>query len=205
MNWLAHMLLAEADPELRLGNLLGDLVKGEAKAALNPKLQRGIECHQAIDIFTDRHLIVKRSKQRLAPQYRRFAGILVDVFYDYILASNWQDYSDVELAKFTTSIYNSWSNYLGELPPYTQAVIHRLIIEDWLYSYQSLAGIEHTLARISDRLNRRRKSKQCNLAPAIQELTTHYQGLKLDFQEFFPELQLYTHDWQSKRSDFPEQ
>ena len=50
MNWLAHLLLAESNPEARLGNLLGDLVKGEQRQALNPRLQRGIECHQAIDI-----------------------------------------------------------------------------------------------------------------------------------------------------------
>ncbi|MCC0177441.1 DUF479 domain-containing protein [Waterburya agarophytonicola K14] len=103
MNWLAHLLLAESNPEVSLGNLLGDLIKGEAREALNPTLQRGLECHQAIDIFTDKHPLVKRSKQRISNEYRRFAGILIDVFYDYILANNWQHYSNVSLEEFTTS------------------------------------------------------------------------------------------------------
>ena len=194
MNWLAHLLLAEADPELRLGNLLGDLVKGEARKTLNPKLQRGLECHQAIDIFTDKHSIVKHSKQIIDPQYRRFAGILVDVFYDYILANNWQDYCDVSLAEFTTSIYNSWSEYLTEIPPYSQAVIHRMMLENWLYSYRDISGIENTLARISYRLNRKSKKKRYDLTSAIAELTDNYTELERDFQQFFPLLRTHIND-----------
>ncbi|HEY9772008.1 MAG TPA: ACP phosphodiesterase [Coleofasciculaceae cyanobacterium] len=194
MNWLAHLLLAESNSEARLGNLLGDLVKGEQRQALNPRLQRGIECHQAIDIFTDRHLIVKRSKYRINSEYRRFAGILIDVFYDYVLANNWQDYSDIALAEFTTTVYASWSDYLEALPFYPQGVVRRLIAEDWLGSYSTLAGIEDTLARISWRLNRRSK-RNYDLTPAIAELTFNYLALEKDFQEFFPQLRLHINNW----------
>ncbi|MDJ0589399.1 MAG: ACP phosphodiesterase [Pleurocapsa sp. MO_226.B13] len=194
MNWLAHLFLAESDPEVCLGNLLGDLVKGKQREALNLKMQRGISCHQAIDIFTDRHPLVKRSKQRLDPRYRRFAGILVDVFYDYILANNWQDYSDIPLTTFTVSIYTSWSDYLTTLPIYTQGVIRRLVAEDWLGSYVSLTGIENTLARISWKLNRR-TNRQYDLTPAIEQLVLHYSQLQQDFQQFFPQLQSHIERW----------
>ena len=194
MNWLAHLLLAEPNPEGRLGNLLGDLVKGEAKKALSPGLQQGIECHQAIDIFTDCHPIVKRSKRRIDSEYRRFAGILIDVFYDYILANNWQDYSDISLAEFTTSLYVSWSSNVSTLPVYPQGVVRRLMAEDWLGSYRTLEGIEHTLARISWRLNRR-SQRNYDLTGAIAQLTDNYCLLERDFKQFFPQLQLYTARW----------
>ena len=197
MNWLAHILLAESDPEVRLGNLLGDLIKGKERRALNPKLQRGLQCHQAIDIFTDKHPIVKQSKQRIDSEYRRFAGILIDVFYDHILANNWQDYSPVALEEFVTTVYASWDGHLIDLPIYPQGVINRLIAEDWLGSYAGLAGIEKTLARISWRLNRRsrRSNRQYDLTPAIKELVSNYCELEQDFKLFFPQLQLYVNDW----------
>lgn len=198
MNWLAHLLLAEPNPEGRLGNLLGDLVKGEAKKALSPGLQQGIECHQAIDIFTDCHPIVKRSKRRIDSKYRRFAGILIDVFYDYVLANNWQDYSDISLAEFTTSVYESWSSNLSTLPVYPQEVVRRLMVEDWLGSYRTLEGIENTLARISWRLNRR-SQRNYNLTLAIAQLTDNYCLLERDFKQFFPQLQLYTARWHSAK------
>ena len=199
MNWLAHLLLAEPNPEARLGNLLGDLVKGTQRQTLNTNLQRGLECHQAIDIFTDRHPIVKCSKQRIDPEYRRFAGIFIDVFYDYILATNWQDYSNTSLTEFTSTIYASWSGYLSTLPLYPQVVIRRLIAEDWLSSYSTLAGIEQTLARISRRLNRR-TLRNYDLTPAIAQLTSNYLLLEQDFRQFFPQLQLYVDDWHLNQS-----
>ncbi|MEM8827739.1 MAG: ACP phosphodiesterase [Cyanobacteria bacterium P01_G01_bin.19] len=196
MNWLAHLLLAESTPEARLGNLLGDLIKGEARKALNSNLTRGLQCHQAIDIFTDKHPIVKRSKQRINPDYRRFAGILIDVFYDGILANNWQDYCELTLEQFVTDVYNSWNGHLEHLAPYPQGVIRRLIEEDWLGSYAGLPGIEKTLARISGKLNRR-SNKQCDLTPAIACLTDNYEELEQDFRLFFPQLQSHINYWHS--------
>ena len=194
MNWLAHLLLAEPDPEISLGNLLGDLLKGKERQGLNSNLQRGLNCHQAIDIFTDRHPIVKLSKKRLNPRYRRFSGILIDVFYDYILANNWRDYSNISLFEFTTNIYHSWNDYLAALPVYPQGVIDRMIREDWLGSYINLSGIEQTLARISWKLNRR-NNRQYDLTPAIEELIINYSDLERDFKLFFPQLQCYIDDW----------
>ncbi|MEM7757414.1 MAG: ACP phosphodiesterase [Cyanobacteria bacterium P01_A01_bin.40] len=194
MNWLAHLLLAEPNPEARLGNLLGDLVKGETRKTLSPRLQRGLQCHQAIDSFTDRHLIVKRSKSRIDSQYRRFSGILIDVFYDYVLANNWRDYSDISLTKFTTTLYASWSDILGTLPLYSQRVIYHMMAEDWLLSYQTLAGIENTLGRISYRLNRRRQ-RNYDLTSAISELSANYFDLEQDFQDFFPQLKQHVDRW----------
>lgn len=194
MNWLAHLLLAEPNPEDSLGNLLGDLVKGEARTALSLGLQTGIECHQAIDVFTDQHVIVKLSKGRIDPRYRRFAGVLIDVFYDYILANNWQDYSEVPLAEFTASAYASWSGHLETLPLYARGVIDRLIAEDWLLTYSTVSGIENTLARISRRLNRRGK-RSYDLTPAISELSNNYASLEQDFRQFFPQLQSYINGW----------
>ena len=198
MNWLAHLFLAEPDPEIRLGNLLGDLVKGKARQALNGKMQRGLDCHQAIDIFTDRHPLVRRSKQRIDPKYRRFAGILIDVFYDYILANNWQDYSDIPLTVFTASVYTSWDSYLDVLPVYSQGVIRRMVAEDWLCSYTSLPGIEQTLARISWKLNRR-TNRQYDLTKAMDELVAHYSALHQDFGLFFPQLQSHIDNWHCDR------
>lgn len=194
MNWLAHLFLAQPTPESRLGNLLGDLVKGKARKNLHSSVQPGLKCHQAIDIFTDSHPIVKCSKRRISSKYRRFSGILIDVFYDHFLAKNWHDYSPIPLNEFTASIYASFEVYLDTLPVYASGVITRLIVEDWLGCDRHLVGIENTLTRISWRLSRRR-NKQYDLTPAINELTQNYTELEQDFQEFFPQLILYINHW----------
>ncbi|MDJ0747041.1 MAG: ACP phosphodiesterase [Xenococcaceae cyanobacterium MO_167.B27] len=198
MNWLAHLFLAAPDVESRLGNLLGDLVKGKARETLSPGLKQGLECHQVIDIFTDCHPIVRNSKQRIDNQYRRFSGILIDVFYDHILAKNWHDYSSVSLEQFTQEVYSSFDDYLILIPAYASGVIQRASAENWLLSYRDLAGIELTLKRISWKLTRRR-NKYYDLSPAIEELSKHYRELEQDFAVFFPELMAHIDIWNSSR------
>ncbi|OUL37192.1 ACP phosphodiesterase [Nostoc sp. T09] len=194
MNWLAHLLLSEPNVENRLGNLLADIVKGTARQELNSHLQRGIACHQVIDRFTDSHIVVQRSKERIDSSYRRFAGVLVDVFYDHFLAKNWSQYSSVSLDEFTAEIYESFRAYPGQIPLVVREVISRVAAEDWLGSYRNVSGVENGLLRISRRLSRRR-NRNFILTPAINELITHYDALEYDFQEFFPQLFSHVQNW----------
>ena len=187
MNWLAHLFLSDTTVEHRLGNLLGDLTKGKERTNLSKEILRGIADHQKIDIFTDSHPIVKQSKQRIVPQYRRFSGILVDIFYDHILARNWPNYSDISLEYFASEIYISFEPYLDQIPRRASNVIQRAIADNWLTSYRDLYGIEQSLKRISWKLTRHR-NKYFNLCPAIEELINNYQELEMDFRLFFPEL-----------------
>jgi len=49
MNFLAHTLLARANPELLLGGILGDFVKGDIARHHDGELARGIRLHRRID------------------------------------------------------------------------------------------------------------------------------------------------------------
>ncbi|WP_242046272.1 MULTISPECIES: acyl carrier protein phosphodiesterase [Calothrix] len=194
MNWLAHLLLSEPNVESRLGNLLADIVKGAARQELNSYIQRGIACHLVIDRFTDSHIVVQRSKQRIDSSYRRFSGVLVDIFYDHFLAKNWSEYCNVSLDDFTAEIYSSFRAYPGQIPIMVREVISRVAAEDWLGSYRHVSGVEIALLRISKRLSRR-CNRHLSLTPAINELITHYDALESDFQEFFPQLLSHVQNW----------
>src|SRR4051794_20998713 len=116
MNWLAHLFLSESSPGFRLGNLLPDLVGPEQLRGLPPDVMRGIECHRHIDAFTDRHPIVRESIGRLSGTYRRFGGILMDVFYDHFLATEWARYSKVPLDAFAADVYKSFETLPVAVP-----------------------------------------------------------------------------------------
>lgn len=197
MNWLDHILLSEHNVDNRLGNLLGDLVKGREIDKLSYELRQGIDLHYAIDRFTDSHPIIKTSKQRIDPEYRKFAGILIDVFYDHFLAKNWRLYSDSVLSDFTTEIYNSFQSYKGEIPQSAMQVIQQMIDEDWLTSYQSFDGIENALKRIDNRI-KSRMGNQISLVSAVATLEQEYINLEQDFYSFFPELQHHMQDYRDR-------
>ncbi|MDJ0716150.1 MAG: ACP phosphodiesterase [Prochloraceae cyanobacterium] len=187
MNWLAHLFLSEPTIEDRFGNLLADLVKGTNRQKLSPRFNKGIKCHLLIDSFTDRHLIVKRSKNRIDTDYKRYSGVLVDIIYDRILARNWQRYSQVSLSEFTEEIYTSFKDNLDDIPMPTRKNIERMIDEKLLDSYYYMSGVEKALIRIKQRLS----SKHSNLfivSNAMKQLENNYEGLEEDFNIFFPEI-----------------
>ena len=196
MNWLAHALLSEpGDTEAQLGNLLADVVKGRDRAGMSAEFLRGVRRHQAIDAFTDSHPAVHRSRSRIADEHRRFAGVLSDVFYDHLLAIQWDRHAETAapLAEFTADLYGRAQLCSIELPPMARAVLERMIAGDWLGSYIRIEGVEATLRRISRRLTAR-LGRPFALESATEELEANFDGLVEDFEEFFPALRRRVQD-----------
>ncbi len=188
MNLLAHLCLSHPTPESWLGNLMGDFIKGTPKAELGEGLIRGVKRHRAIDTFTDTHAIVRQSKRLISPERRRFAGIILDVGYDYFLCRHWQSYNPMPLRAFVQVVYTGLAAQLQQpssqvVPPACRHSIQRMIAGDWLTSYQTLAGIGIALDQISQRLKR-----QNTLRGSVEEIQENDAALDQSFQQFFPEL-----------------
>jgi acyl carrier protein phosphodiesterase len=183
MNFLAHLYLAGDDPDGIVGHLLGDFVRGRDLEAFPEAVRAGILLHRSIDAFTDAHPVVWESKARISPIYRRYAGPLVDVFYDHFLARDWPRYAAVPLDGFCEELYGLLRREAERLPFPVDGLTQRMIAQDWLRSYQSVDGIGQALGRLSRRVRR-----ENTLAEAASELRAAYEGLEADFERFFPEL-----------------
>jgi acyl carrier protein phosphodiesterase len=194
VNWLAHALLSELHVEFRLGNLLADLVKGRDRDGMPPAFLRGTACHQAIDTFTDSHPIVHRSRARISEEYGHLTGILVDIFYDYFLACDWDRYCPLPLETFARTLYADIRACPLVLEGEARAAIDRMLATDTLGSYRQLDGITGALWRVSQRLTER-LGRPFDLQPALAELTGHRDGLGEDFADFFPQLQDHVAEW----------
>lgn len=190
MNWLAHVFLSEPNVEFQLGNLLADVVRGPQRAAMSVNFLRGAACHKAIDAFTDAHPVVKRSRARVGSEQRRFSGVLIDVFYDYYLARNWERYSPIALDAYTAAFYASARAHVSELPPDARTMLERIIRHDLLGSYARVEGVERALSRISTYLNSRWR-KQFALDHGVRDLLAHEAAFAADFHEFFPALRAH--------------
>jgi acyl carrier protein phosphodiesterase len=183
MNWLAHLFLSEPTPAFRIGNILPDLIPQAALAGLSPEYLRGVRQHRQIDAFTDSHSIFRRSVGRVHPKFRRFGGVLVDIFYDHFLSKEWASFSVMPLPVFTGEFYESFESHRDEIPPEAYVHLERMKSGNWLCSYGDLDGVSITLGRIGKRLR-----KPVALEQAISVLETDYAGFHADFAAFFPEL-----------------
>ncbi|AMN47640.1 hypothetical protein ACG33_11120 [Steroidobacter denitrificans] len=191
MNWLAHVFLSPpAEIDFQLGNLLADLVRGDERRGMSAQFLRGVQCHKAIDRYTDAHPVVLRSRARIGGEYRRFSGVLVDIFYDHLLATRWGAYAAVPLNRFTADFYTAVQRRGMPLPEQAQLTLGHILHNDLLGSYQHLTGVERALARLSAYLSRR-WGREFALARSIAILRAQEQGFIADFIEFFPQLQEY--------------
>jgi len=190
VNWLAHVFLSEPNVEFQLGNLLADAVRGPQRDAMSADFVRGAACHKAIDVFTDAHAVVRRSRARIGSDYRRFSGVIVDVFYDYFLARSWRVYSSEALGDYTASFYANVQARRIELPADARTMLERIIRYDLLGSYARVEGVERALQRISSYLNSRWQ-RQFELDRSVRDLRAHEAAFAADFAEFFPALQAH--------------
>ena len=188
MNYLAHLIIAEITGTSRVGSFLGDFVKGPMhQIPINAAYLQGVFLHRKVDVFTDAHPVVARSRARISPYRRRFAGIIIDVAYDFYLANQWQDYSNMPLSKFVAQFYAELAHSKQELPDNAQAIVDFMISGNWLENYQYVEGVNFALNGISRRY-RRRYSRENPLETSVDEILANFDSLSLDFAEFFPEL-----------------
>lgn len=187
MNFLAHLFLGPKDPEQALGSLLGDFVRGPIeRMELPPGVREGIWLHRRIDSFTDAHPLVQRSRERVSKERRRYAGIMIDMFYDHLLAHHWQAFSDQPLEQFTGDMYRLLLAQESVIPEQAWPTISRMAEHDWLSSYARLSSLHRALNTISQRL------KRTNPLPgSAEELEQDYAGFTADFFAYMPEIMAY--------------
>jgi acyl carrier protein phosphodiesterase len=186
MNFLSHLFLSGDSEGLIIGNFIADAVKGSAFNQFAPEIQKGILLHRKIDSFTDSHTTVKLSKDRLRGKYKKYASVIVDIYYDHYLAKNWSTYSDIKLEEFTQNIYKIILKNHSVLPEKSIHFTKYMLQHNILFAYSKLEGIEQVLYGMS-----RRASFESKMEESIHDLKKDYQLFENEFKFFFPELQHY--------------
>jgi acyl carrier protein phosphodiesterase len=190
LNFLAHALLAGDDPALIVGGVVGDWIKGPLPAGLPDELARGVALHRAIDSHAESHPAFRQSRARISSERRRYAGVLVDVFYDHLLARDWAQHHDRPLASFCAGVYRAVELRMGELPADSHGALTRMAREDWLSSYAAVEGIGAILARMS------RRARQPNpLLHGEREFLADADGFQRDFRSWLEDTRRFCEQW----------
>ena len=189
MNFLAHAYLSFNQPELLVGNMISDFVKGKKKFDYSEGVQQGIVLHRKIDTFTDNHEATKEAKEFLRPAVRLYSGAFVDVVYDHFLANDLNEFSDDSLrlhAKNTYRVLNMYNNVLPE--PFKRMIPH-MESQNWLYNYKSLSGTESSFGGVV-----RRASYLYTSSLVFDLFRQNYTSLQNCYNAFFPFVKAFAMD-----------
>lgn len=162
-------------------------------ADLPRPVQEGIRMHRKIDSYTDLHPMVKRSVLRLRPAHGKFAPVVLDICFDYVLVKNWKRYSDEDLHDFTKNTYSVLEDHISMMPDYLQQRLPRMIADDWLVKYGTEAGLRFTF----ERMKLRTKYPQY-FEGAVDNFLKDYDDFEKEFNLFFPDLIAAVSNWEER-------
>jgi acyl carrier protein phosphodiesterase len=186
MNFLAHAYLSFGHPQILVGNMISDFVKGAQKNTYIKDVRQGITLHRAIDDFTDTHPVTQKAKEIFRPHYRLYSGPFVDILYDHFLANDAAIFDEVSLKKFTQTVYATLEANSAHLPSRFVQVLAYMKMDDWLYNYRYRQGIERSLRGLV-----RRAVYLSESATAYSLFLEQYGALQQCYREFFPDVKQF--------------
>src|SRR5688572_24419066 len=183
MNYLAHAYLSFGHPEILVGNLISDFVKGKKKFNYSPGIQKGIALHRDIDTFTDAHAATKEAKEIFRPAYRLYAGAFVDVIYDHFLATDVNEFAGQSLYDFSQQVYATMDEYIALTPERFGRMYPYMKQQNWLYNYREKWGTEKSLGGVVRRALYLQESET-----AYRLFEENYQPLQTCYRHFWADL-----------------
>ena len=108
------------------------------------------------------------------------------MFYDYFLANNWANFSDISLEDFCNNIYKIVSKHSGDIPKESLIISTYMIRDNWLLSYREKDNIRGALEGMSKRMK-----YYFPMDKAVDELENNPDLYNQEFLMFFPLLIQY--------------
>ena len=189
MNFLAHLALSGKSQNLIIGNFLGDFVKGRLFGQYDKDIELGIKFHRAIDAYTDHHLLIKLSKNRFGPRFRRIGGIMVDIAYDHLLALSWDKFYDEPIDRFAKRVLEDVLIF-EELPWEAENLAKMMLRKNSLEKYKNEEFLSDASLSIHKRLKHRTPMLE---APEV--IKNVKAKLDRDFRFFYPQLIDFAAAW----------
>lgn len=183
MNYLAHLYLSGPSDGVKLGNFIGDYVKGNRFTRYPTEIRKGILLHRQIDSFMDEHPLSHASAELFRARYTRFSRVIIDVVYDHYLAKNWDKYSDQSLHDFVNEVHKLFITNYFILPPQVRQFLPFLIRSRRMENYQHLSGIEKTLKIMANHTVLPDHS-----AWAVEQIVKNDRQLQEQFTGFFEDI-----------------
>ncbi len=153
MNYLAHSFLSNNNTNLLIGNFIADHIKMAKAGHLPEEIKKGMILHRKIDYFTDTHPLFVNSKRFFYDGFERYSGVLLDIYYDHILAQNFDKFSDVKLQDFTLNVYDLLYDNKIHLPESSQLFLGYAKKNNTFFEYSKIEGIELVLKHLSHRID----------------------------------------------------
>ncbi len=127
--------------------------------------------------------------------FRRYAGVIIDLAFDHLLARSWACFSNVPLEEFDRQVRALLDSHSDLLPARLVRFMAYADTRGLFAAYRSEAEMLFSLAGVGTRFRRSNPLHRVGevwptLKPALEE----------GFEQFYPQLQSEVAEWRKRRS-----
>ena len=120
----------------------------------------------------------------------RYAGVVMDLFYDHLLASQWERWHAEPLPVFAQRMYAFLKENEAAMPEGIRYMFGFMMQHDWLTNYATLEGIGRSLHGLSMRV-----PQGAPMSGAEVVLAEHIDEYRAEFAIFLPAISVHTSAW----------
>ncbi|HNT20011.1 MAG TPA: ACP phosphodiesterase [Saprospiraceae bacterium] len=154
MNHLAHLLLSGDQKDWMVGNFITDFLKPSEQRSLPPSVREGIRLHLFIDRTVDEDPDYRESIRMIRATQGKYAPVVADIYYDYLLHLHWDRYSDHSFPVFRQDAYRTLIRHLPEnVNENLAGRVRQMIERDFLESYSSPEHMPGTFSMLKRRVH----------------------------------------------------
>lgn len=185
MNYLAHLLLSHDQSGVVVGNFIGDLIKGRSWQALPEDIARGVLLHRFIDDHADSHPTNAKVRKQLHPFFGKYAGVALDLYYDYFLARQWEQHCEQGLTDFLEGCNGHFLKRFPEIPESSAQRWRMIYGMGWMEHYDKPSGLQEVFSGMDGRI-----PHTTGFERGAEVLSLLHDALERGFNDYFPELRL---------------
>lgn len=185
MNHLAHLLLSGDQNDWLVGNFITDFLTPAEQRSLPPLIREGIRLHLFIDRTVDDDPDYRESIRLIRFTQGKYAPVVADIFYDYLLYQHWDLYCGLPFTEFRQDAYRTLIQHLPEnINEKLAGRIRNMVERNFLESYASLEHMPGTFSMLKRRVRFENALDRAALdyEKLLPELITH-------FHRVFPRIQ----------------
>lgn len=189
MNFLGHLYFSENHGQLQNANLFGDFVRGRDLSMYPELIQKGIRYHREIDNYIDHHPVVISLLHELYDELPKIASIAVDLYFDHLLAKNWNKYHSLPYDEYLTRFYNVKLENESFYSTEYLILLAKIKQNNWMHYYQFHEGLDKACKGLSRRISFENElSNGANIFTEKEDLiTSAFQAFMVDAQKHFGE------------------
>ncbi len=184
MEIIVNAFYSNHNAETMVGSFLGNGYINNHHNKFTPSVEGGQMISRYIDEFIGKNPICQKSIDLLSPKVRKYGNTVLRLYYDHLLAKNWELYSPTSYQDFCEEIIEVMKTHNDLFPYKPKRVANRVIKKKGILQLRTISGLNEFIQDMT-----RYNSYNSSICESVGDLVKNYDSFNRDFREIFPEME----------------